>query len=141
MEVSDVRKRVKDTIEQAKRAVADRRAQVDDATREFTLFLDQIATPLMRQIANILRAEAQLYTVSTPGNSVRLVSDRSPSDYIELALDTSGRRPQVIVHSSRSRGRRVTETETPMGSGAVGEITEEEVLSAVLKELELLIER
>ena len=141
MEVSDVRKRVKDTIEHAKRAVADRRVHVDDATREFGLFLDRIATPLMRQIANVLRAEGLSYTVSTPGSSVRLVSDRAPVDYIELSLDTSGRQAQVVIHASRSRGRRVTETETPIGGGAVREIAEEDVLAAVLKELELMVER
>lgn len=141
MEVSDVRKRVKDTIERAKRAMADRRALVDEATREYALFLERIATPMFRQVANVLRAEGHLFTVSTPGNSVRLTPDRSNSDFIELALETSGRQPQVVIHSSRSRGRRVTESEMPIGAGAVRDLTEEDVLSAVLKELELMVER
>ena len=141
MEVSDVRKRVKDTIERAKRAMADRRALVDEATREYALFLERIATPMFRQVANVLRAEGHLFTVSTPGSSVRLTPDRSSSDFIELALETSGRQPQVVIHSSRSRGRRVTESEMPIGAGAVRDLTEEDVLSAVLKELELMVER
>ena len=77
MEVSDVRKRVKEVIDHAKRAMTERRALVDEATREYQVFLDRIATPLFRQIGNILRAEGHPFTVSTPGSSVRLVSDRS----------------------------------------------------------------
>ena len=77
MEISDVRKRVNETIEHAKRAAAERRTRVDEATREFEVFLDRIAMPLFRQIANVLRAEGYPFTVSRRGGSVRLVSDRS----------------------------------------------------------------
>jgi hypothetical protein len=142
MEVSDVRKRVKEVIEQAKRSTAERRALVDEATREFQAFLERLATPLFRQVGNVLRAEGHPFTVSTPGNSVRLVSDRAPADFIEVGLDTSGRRPRVIIHASHSRGRRVTESETPLGAeGPVRELTEQDVLDAVLKELEALVNR
>jgi hypothetical protein len=83
-----------------------------------------------------------MFTVFTPGGSVRLMSDRSGDDYIELALDTTGSQPWVVGHSSRSRGRRVTETEVPLGSGGpVRDLTEEDVLTFVLKELEPLVDR
>jgi hypothetical protein len=142
MEVSDVRKRVKETIERAKRASADRRATADEAAGEYQLLLDRIAVPLFRQLVNVLRAEKYPFSVFTPGGSVRLMSDRSSDHYIELTLDTSGSRPQVIVHSSRSRGRRVTESELPVGDGkAIRDLTEEDVLAVVLKELEPLVER
>jgi hypothetical protein len=45
------------------------------------------------------------------------MSDRSADDYIELPLDTTETYPQVIGHASRGRGRRVTESETPLGHG------------------------
>jgi hypothetical protein len=142
MEVSDVRKRVKEVIDRAKREMTERRTLVDEATREYQLFLDRIATPLFRQIGNVLRAEGHPFTVSTPGSSVRLASDRSGRDFIELALDTTGRQPQVIIHSSRSRGRRVTESETAIGSGGpVRDLTEDDVLDAVMQELEPMVER
>ena len=54
----------------------------------------------------MLRAEGYLFNVFTPSGSVRLMSDRSAEDFIELALDTSGAAPQVIGRVSRSRGRR-----------------------------------
>jgi len=142
MEVSEVRKRVYEAIERAKRSAAERRALVDEAEAEYQLFLDRVAVPLFRQIVSILRAEKRLFSVFTPGGSVRLMSDRSSDDYIELVLDTTDARPQVMIHSSRSRGRRVTRSEIAIGQdGPVRELTEEDVLSVVLKELEPLVER
>lgn len=141
MEVSDVRKRVKETIDRAKRAVAERRTHVDEATRDYDVFLERVATPLVRQVANVMRAEGHPFTVSTPGSSVRLASDRSGTDFIEIGLDTSGRQAQVVLHSSRSRGRRVIESEMPIGGGPIRELTEEDVLAAVLRELEPMVER
>jgi hypothetical protein len=142
MEVSDVRKRVKEVIDRAKRTKNERRTLVDEAARDYQLFLDQVATPLFRQIANVLRAEGTPFTVSTPGSAVRLAWDRSGQDFVELTLDTAGRSPQVMIHSRRFRGRRVTESEMPIGNGGpVRELTEDDVLTAVLKELEGLLER
>jgi len=142
MEASDVRRRVHETMDRAKRAAAERRALVDEAATEYQLFLDRVAIPLFRQIANILRSEKYMFSVFTPGGSVRLTSDRSNDDYIELLLDTTNTRPEVIVHASRGRGRRVTESEMAIGQGEpVRALTEEDVLAAVLKQLEPLVER
>ena len=58
MEVSDVRKRVKEVIDRSARAMTERRTLVDEATREYQVFLDRIATPLLKQIGNVLRAES-----------------------------------------------------------------------------------
>jgi hypothetical protein len=142
MEVSEVRRRTKEVIDRAKRTKTERRTLVDEATRDYQIFLDQVATPLLRQIANVLRVEGTPFTLSTPGSAVRLASDRSGQDFVELTLDTAGRQPQVMIHSRRFRGRRVTESEMPIGnSGSVRELTENDVLTAVLKELEGLLER
>jgi hypothetical protein len=142
MEISDVKKRVFETIERAKRTAAERRTRTEEAAREYDAFLNQIAVPLFRQIASVLKAESHMYTVFTPGGSVRLMSDRSGDDYIELTLDTTGPYPQVIGHASRGRGRRVTESERPLGhGGAVRDLTEEDVLGFVMKELEAFVER
>ena len=142
MEVSDVRKRVREAMERAKRRTAERRTRNDQAAREYEQFLERIAVPLFRQIGNVLRAEGYTFTVSTPGGGVRLASDRSGGDYLELRLDTEGPAPQVMIHSSRSRGRRVIDSETPIGAGtSIGNLAEEDVLVSVLSELEPFVER
>ena len=83
-------------------------------------------------------------TVSTPYINT-IPSEQEPwfpgDDYIELVLDTSETHPQVIGRASRGRGRRVLESETPLGHGAVRDLTEEDVLAFVMKELEPLVER
>ena len=142
MEVSDVRKRVRETMEHARRRTSERRTRNDEATRDYEAFLERIAVPLFRQIGNVLRAEGSTFTVSTPGGGVRLASDRSGGDYLELRLDTEGPTPQVMIHSTRGRGRRVIDSETPIGTGAaIASLSEEDVLVSVLTELEPFVER
>ena len=139
MEISVIKRRVVETIERARRQAAERRVRTDEATREYDTFLDQKAIPVFRQVSNVLRAEGLLFTVFTPGGSVRLMSDRTAEDYIELSLDTTGDPPMVSGHVSRRRGRRVNETERPIGPPAT--LTEDDVLSFVLKALAPLVER
>ena len=139
MEIADVRKRVNQTIERAKRQAAERRTRTDQAGRAFDAFLSSIAIPLFKQVASALRPDGYAFTVFTPSGSVRLMSDRGTEDYIELTLDTAGDLPQVLGHSSRNRGRRVVESERPLGEP--DSLTEEDVLGYVLKELEALVDR
>ncbi len=141
MEIAAVRQRVLRTIDRAKRGAAERRVRMDDAAREYSTFLEDIAVPLFRQIASALKAENYVFNVFTPGGSVRLMSDKNSEDYIELVLDTNGDQPLVIGHSSRGRGHRVVESERPIGEGRVIDLTEEDVLRFVMKELEPLVER
>ena len=141
MEISDVRKRVHETMARAKRRAAERRTAVDQASRDFETFLQRTAVPLVRQIANVLQADSYLFTVFTPSGGVRLMSGRSADDFIEIGLDTSGDAPRVMGHVTRSRGRRVVESEEVVGSGAPGAITEEELLEFLLRALEPFVER
>ena len=69
------------------------------------------------------------------------MSDKSPEDYIELSLDMSGDHPTVMGHVSRTRGRRVIESEHPIANKAVADLTEEDVFEFLLKEIEPLVER
>jgi hypothetical protein len=141
MEIAEVRKRVVDTIERARRGASERRARADEASREYTAFLENVATPVFRQVANVLKAHGYPFTVFTPGGSVRLMSDRSAEDFVELSLDTMGDQPAVIGHSSRSRGSRVIESERPISNAPVRALTEEQVLQFLLTELGPLVER
>jgi hypothetical protein len=67
------------------------------------------------------------------------MSDRAAEDYIELVLDTSGDEPVVSGHASRARGRRVVESERPLGVPSA--LTEDDVLGFILGALEPLVER
>jgi len=141
MEISEVRKQIMATIERAKRSTAEKRARSDEASREFAVFIEQVAVPLVRQVANALKAHSYPFTVFTPGDSVRLMSDRSSEDYIELALDLSGDQPAVVGHVKRRRGSHVVESERPIADGAVRDITEQQVLDFITTELAPFVER
>lgn len=142
MEIADVRRRVREATERAKRLAAERRTRADEAEQEYGTFLTEIGVPLFRQIAGVLRAEGYMFTLFTPGGGVRLMSDRSGDDYIELTLDTTGPQPQVIGHASHGRGRRVVKSETPLcRGGPIRDLSEEDVLAYVLEELAPFVER
>lgn len=142
MQIADVRRHVRETIERARRAAAERRAGSDAAARDYDRFLEQIAIPIFRQVANVLRTENYQFTVFTPSGSVRLMSDKRGEDYVEILLETGEGEPQVVGHSCRARGRRVIETERPVAENRrIVELTEEDVLAFLLDELEPLVER
>ena len=139
MEISLVRRRLTETIERAKKQAAERRGRSDQASRDFEVFLQKIAVPLFRQVANALKADSYMFTVFTPSGSVRLMSDRAADDYIEISLDTADDPPRVLGQTSRTRGRRVIDAERAIG--APDALTEEDVLEFLIKELEGFVER
>jgi hypothetical protein len=139
MEISEVRQRLLQTIDRAKRQAAERLVRSDEAARQFDRFLNNVAVPLFRQAANVLRAEGYLFNLFTPSGSVRLMSDRTAEDFIEVSLDSSVDPPQVMGHSSRSRGRRVVEAERALGDPEA--LTDDDLLEYLSKELEPFVER
>lgn len=115
----------------------ERRQQTEAATKDYDVFLDTVATPLVQQIASALKAEGHPFTVSTPGGGLRLEYDRGRDNFVELALDTSGDRPQVIGRVSQTRGSRRLDEERPIRPDArPSDITEEDVLEFVVRALE-----
>jgi hypothetical protein len=90
MESSTVRNRLNVIIDAARRASAERRARNDEAVRSYELVLE-FSVPLFKQVAQALKVSGYLFTVFTPGGSVKLMSDKSAEDYLELSLDTSRR--------------------------------------------------
>jgi len=141
MEIADVRKRVHDAMARARKKAAERRERSDAASQAFERFLDRTAVPLFRQIANVLRADGYVFSVFTPSGSVRLMSDKSGDDFLEIWLDTSGDAPQVVAHVSRSRGRRGIDAQRVVGSGDPAAITEDELFAVLLEELEPFVEK
>lgn len=141
MDIAFVRKRLHDTIQRARQHAAERRVRSDSASAAFNDFLSSTAVPLVRQIANVLRSEGYLFSVFTPSGSVRLMSDKSAEDYVEILLDTAGEAPRVVSRIRRSRGTRVIDEERPVGSGDPASLNEEELLTFLLHALEPFVER
>ena len=69
------------------------------------------------------------------------MSEARADDYIELSLDTSGGQPGVMGSTRIARGRRVVESEHRLGAPPIRELTEGDVLSFLLTELEPFLVR
>ena len=104
MDVPEVRRRVRAALDRARHDAVSRRERVDAATREFEEFLQARAVPLFHQLASALVAEGHRFTVFTPASSVRLASERSAEDFVELLLDTTADPPVVLGRTSKGRG-------------------------------------
>jgi hypothetical protein len=142
MEISEVRKRVKSAIERARADAAARRVRVDEADRAYAAFLEGVAGPIFRQVANALQAEGYVYRVFTPAGGLRLSSERSPEDFIELALESATQPALVLVRANRGRGSRLRTSEVPLREDrAIEELTETDVLEALLREIRPFVER
>ena len=142
MEVSQVRNRLKRAIDAARKRAQHRRQRVADAERDYAAFLENVAIPVTRQVANALKVEGYAFTVFTPGGGLRLASDRSRDDYIEFALDGGGTTPEVVARISQTRGSRTVEDERPVKAGAApGALTDEDVLTFLLDALQPWLER
>ena len=112
-----------------------------EAERAYKAFLDDVATPLVRQVANALKVEGYAFTVFTPGVGLRLASDRGRDDYIEFALDDTGDVAQVVARTRRSRGSRTLDEERPIKPGTAPDaITDEELLEFLLDALQPWLE-
>jgi len=124
-------------ITAARARTQERRQQSETATRDYGVFLQIVATPLLQQIANALKAEGHSFTVSTPGDGVRIEYDRGRDNFVEITLDTSGDRPQVIGRVSQTRGsRRLDEARPIKPDASPSEIAEADVLEFVVQALE-----
>src|SRR5580765_6991622 len=142
MEVSEVRKRILDTIARSKSEAAARRARNAEVATAYERFLENVATPLVHQVASILKVEKFQFAVHTPAGAVRLVSERSPDDFIEIRLDTSGQVPQVVVHVERVRGRETIVEDRPVSPGVAAEhLSDQDVLDTVADALLTFIEK
>lgn len=141
MEVAHVRNRLRTAIDRARHDAQSRRQQITDAEQAYAAFL-RMADPVLRQLTSALRSEGIAFTLFTPEQSLRLASDRSRVDFVELTLDADARPPEVMLRTSYARGSRTLEEERPLKAGAApGEISEEELLSHLLDALGPWLER
>jgi hypothetical protein len=142
MEVSQVRRRVQAALTAARERAQSRRQSVADAERGYERFLTDVAIPIARQVANVLKAEGRSFTVSTPAGAVRLAPDRGRDEFVEITLNTDADAPAVVVHSRYTRGSRTIDEERPIKPGSPPEhITEEELLDVLMGALEPWFDR
>jgi hypothetical protein len=142
LEVSEVRRRLLAAIDRARQAAAERRVRTDAAARDYEAFLGQRAAPVFHQFAAALKGEGHGFTVFTPASSIRLASERSPEEFIELVLDDSADPPAVLGRTTRGRGRRTVSSERALGSGApIADLTEDDVLAFLLEQIVELLKR
>ncbi len=142
VEISLVRNRLNRAIEASRERSVRRREQVAAAERAYDDFLNAVATPVTKLVANSLKVENFAFSVFTPGRGLRLASDHRRDDYIEFALDTESDPAQVIGRTSRTRGSRTLTDDRPVKQGSpIEAITEEDVLAFLISALEPWFER
>ena len=142
MELSDVRRRLRGAIEEARKRAAERRALADEAARSFDTFLPEVAVPAFHALAQALTGEGHRFKVLTPGRAVRLSSEFAPDDYLELALDTSRDTPALALTASHGRGRRrISDERAVFENRAIADLTQDDVIELLLKEIVPLVER
>ena len=136
MDVGEIRKRVRRTIAETRRAAAARRAQVEAAEKDGAQVLEEVVAPLFSQLAAALRAEGYRFRVLTPANAVRLAAESSADDYLEVAIDTTRDTPGLVGRTSRTWGRRVLVDEMTLREAAdIGSLTAEDLLEFSLAQL------
>ena len=114
--------------------------QAERACRESLRGFEQECGPDHPDVANVLVAEGHRFTVNTPAGSVRLASERSGEDFIELALDSAQDPPAVVVRTSRGRGRRQLSAERLVSTPIVS-LTDADVVHIVVDEIPPFVER
>jgi len=142
MEVSEIRRQVRAAIESARREARERRVRTDRAALEYQDFLRDRAVPVFQTVAAALVAEGYRFKIFTPADSVRLASETSSTDFIELALDPASDPPAVIGRISRGRGSRLVDRERPVREGTpILDLSDKDVLAFVMTEIAALLER
>jgi hypothetical protein len=142
MEISDIRRRLRQALDTARKAAAERRARADAAVNAYNAFLRDVGTPVFRMFANVVKAENHPFMVFTPSEGVRLVSERHSDDFVELWLDTSLDPPQIATRVSRARGRNLVTSEGLLkAESPINSLTDEDVLGFLLENIGTLVER
>ena len=142
VEIAAVRNRLNRAMDAAREHAQQRRDRTAEAERAYGQFLEQVAAPLTKQLANSLKAEGYAFTVFTPGGGLRLAADRGRDDYVEFALDSVSAPPHVVGRISRTHGSRTLSEERPLKPGTPPDaLTDEDVLAFLLDALQPWLER
>ena len=142
MDSGEIGRRLRRTLVDAKAKAVERLEQTAVADVEGQQAMRRIVIPVMKTIVSVLSAEGYRCSVSTPHESARL-SFASPRDaYMVVGVNTAYDRPTLIGRTGRTRGSRVLSNEYVIVSHpAIGQLTEEDLVTFVQRELLLVIER
>jgi len=142
METSDVRRRLRGAIDQAKRRAADRRGVADEASRVWADRLPGAIVPAFQAVLNALSGEGYKFSLSTPGETARLSPERSSAEFVEIALDTNRELPAVMLRTTRGRGNRTIESERVVAEGPeIADLTQDAVIGVLIEGIVPFIER
>jgi hypothetical protein len=142
IDTGEVKKRVRQAIDRARKDASARRQRADHAAQLYQEFLESTAAPVFRLISSALRAEGYHFQVFTPAGSVRLASDLSGDDFIELELETARDPVTLVGRTSHVRGRRTLSHERVIHEGPdIDRLGPEDVLDFVLAEIGPFVER
>ncbi len=142
LETAEVRRQLTHRLAELRKAQAQRRTTADAARAAFENALEKEIAPTVRQFAQALKAEGFTFSVQTPASTVRLVSDRSSDNVIDIVLEVGSDQPTVVVRSAYSRGRRQLEDERTLAQGdAIASLDGERVLAVLLDVIEPFVER
>jgi len=142
MDVAALRKRMLRELDRpgaVKATAAERRVSGDTARQQFARLLDTTIVPLLKQTADILKAEGSLCRVHTPSDHAQLAFDRSSEDFVEIMLDTA-MPPHVIGRSSARKKSGTVVEDRIIGVGKeIDEISDEDVVGYLLPELRKIL--
>ena len=142
LETAEVRRQLTHRLAELKKAQAQRRATTDAARAAFDTVIEREIAPTARQFAQALKAEGFPFSVQTPASTVRLVSDRSSDNVIDIVLELGPKQPSVVMRSAFTRGRRQIEDERVLASGDdIAAIDGARVLAMLLDAIEPFVER
>ena len=141
-EVAQVRQRVLAMVERARQDASERRARATVDEVQARRFIQETATPVVRQVLSVLKVERLLFQLSTPAGSVRLTSETHHEDFIDLAVDATQDPVTIMTVVSHLRGKSVSTTERPLADGVeLPQLTEEHVLAFLLAALPVFVTR
>jgi hypothetical protein len=141
-DVGEVRKQLKHAIEAHRKANAARRAESDQATKQFETWLQLVGEPLCREVTSALRGEGYPFRLQTPQGVARISSERSPDDFLELAFDSRRTPVALVLSRGYTRGSKTYSDERVLCEGAtIDQVEPQQVLSALVEDILPLIER
>jgi hypothetical protein len=141
MDPSEIRRRVRQILDKERHQAAAHREHAQRTSQAFDNVLPGAAA-MWKQVASVLKAEGHGFSVHTPAGVLRLVSDRSPDDFIEVTVDAARRPSAVVVRTRLTRGSVLIDRESVVvEGGAVHTLGEDRLLDVLLEELGPFVER